>query len=354
MPPWSASVALDRPGVEVEGGDMATLERLDGATLGVGSLPYRDLDQAIDVALAATTIPTIPTLPKRSTAEGVVAQSMVGIEGVSVGQYGAISVDAPSIDAFTPVRTDLGHDAFAAFRRFLERAPRDLPAVKWQLVGPVTLGTALVRAGVDELEAFDVAVRAVRQHIHHLVDAVAEVLPDTIQVVFVDEPDLVDLDDPDFVLPPDVAIDLVSGALAAIETSAVSGLHVCGDTLLPTLLTAGAQILSVPVRPSVADSAGQLREFLDRGGVIAWGAVLTGGPVPTSVERPWRELTSLWCQLVERGLDPVVLRRQCLLTPECGLGVHAPAVVDRVHRLLDELRGRVHDQAAGSRFVLGA
>jgi methionine synthase II (cobalamin-independent) len=333
---------------------IATLTSADGASLGLGSLPHRDVDVAVRVALDATTIPTIPTLPKRSPAEGIVAQAVVGIDGVSVGQYGAISVDAARVDPLAPMRIDLDHDAFAAFRAFLDAAPRDLDAVKWQFVGPVTLGGALMRAGVPEHVAFDVATRAVRSHVQMLLDTVAERLPEAVQVVFIDEPDLGDLADPDFVLPPDVAIDLVSAALAAVETRAVSGLHVCGDIDLPSLLAAGAQVMSLPVRPALVDHAGQLAAFLARGGVIAWGAVLTGGPVPTSVERPWRELTALWCQLVERGIDPVVLRRQCLITPECGLGPHAPAVVDRVHRLVREIGTRVREQLEGSRFVLGA
>jgi hypothetical protein len=90
------------------------------------------------------------------------------------------------------------------------------------------------------------------------------------------------------------------------------------------------------------------------GGVVAWGAVSTDGPISTTVERPWRQLSDLWCQLVERGCDQVKLRRQSLVSPECGLGMHTPAVAERVFRVNDELGSRVRDQATASRFVLGA
>lgn len=333
----------------------------NGITIGIGSLPHRDLAQAIQFALGATGIPTIPSLPKRSPAEGLIVQAMVGIPGVTVGQYGAIAVHVDRVDPMRPVTTDLQHDAFSAFRAFLEAAaqlPEPPTAVKWQLVGPVTLGIALLRAGVPVHDAFDVAIRAVRSHLQSLLDAVDTALPGCTQIVFVDEPDMAHLTDAAFPLAPDTAIDLVSGALAAIETRAVSGLHVCGDADWPSLMSAGPQVLSVPAPSgsgaSIVQSGGYLQQFLARGGVVAWGAVITDGPISTTVERPWRQLSELWCRLVERGCDHLLLRQQSMISPECGLGVHSPAVAERVFRVAGELGNRVHDQATASRFVLGA
>ena len=80
----------------------------------------------------------------------------------------------------------------------------------------------------------------------------------------------------------------------------------------------------------------------------------TGGPIVTSAERPWRQLSELWCKLVERGADPAMLRRQAMVTPECGLGLHTPAVAERIHRITAEVGRRVGDQAEATRFVLGA
>jgi hypothetical protein len=333
----------------------------NGVTIGIGSLPHRDLGQGVEFALGATGIPTIPSLPKRSPAEGLIVQAMVGIPGVTVGQYGAIAVHVDKVDPMTPVTTDLQHDAFAAFGAFLEtaaRLPEPPTTVKWQLVGPVTLGMALLRAGVPVHDAFDVAIRAVRSHLQSLLDAVEAALPGCTQIVFVDEPDMVDLTDASFPLAPDTAIDLVSGALAAIETRAISGLHVCGQADWPSLMSAGPQVLSLPAPgggdAAIVQAAGYLQQFLSRGGVVAWGAVITDGPISSTVERPWRQLSELWCRLVERGCDHLLLRQQAMISPECGLGVHSPAVAERVFRVAAELGNRVHDQATASRFVLGA
>jgi len=333
---------------------MTSLQLGNGLTTGIGSLPHRDGHEAARFALASMALPAIPTLPRRSPAEGMIAQAVVGIDGITVGQYGSIAVDVRRIDPINPVRTDIEHDAFGGFRDFLDEAAGKTTAVKWQMVGPVTLGIALIRAGVPEHEAFEVAVRAVRSHVCSLLDIIDAALPGCSQVVFIDEPSLGRLADPGFPLAPDTAIDLVSGALAAIEPRAVSGLHCCADADWASLIAAGPQILAVPVQPAVAFSSGYLHQFLTRGGIIAWGVVPTDGPIPMSAERPWRQLTDLWCQMVNRGCDQVQLRQQCIVTPECGLGPHAPSVAERVHGITAEVGRRVHDQATATRFVLGA
>ena len=332
----------------------------NGISTGIGGLPHRDADEAAEFALQHMGMPSVPSLPRRSPAEGAIAQALVGLEGITVGQYGSIAVDPRKIDALAPVVTDLSHDAFTGLRTFLAHASlaraesRFSGPLKWQFVGPVTLGMALVRAGVPMSEAFETAVRSVRDRLQHLMDAVALVLPDSPQVVFIEEPAMAQLMQPGFPLAPDTAIDLVSGALAAVETSAVSGLHVCGMADIPSQLAAGPAILSLPVRPEVAESAGYLVRFLENGGIIAWGVVPTSGPITTSAERPWRHLSALWCELVQRGADPSMLRRQAIITPECGLASHTPAVANRVYAIADEVGRRVRDQAIASRWVLGA
>jgi hypothetical protein len=327
-----------------------------GAATGVGSLPHRSVHDAAAFALREYDIPAIPSLPRRSPAEGMIAQAVVGLSGVTLGQYGSIAVDAKALDPCAPVVTDFGNDAFAGLRTFLAVArARELRGpVKWQFVGPVTLGVALARAGVDTTTAFAVAGRAVRAHVTAIARAVAASLPDSPQIVLLDEPWLGDLMSEGFPIAPDPAIDLVSGAMAAVEPVATVGVHCCGAVDVASLIAAGPAVLSLPVREDLTAVAGYLVRFLDGGGLIAWGAVSTDGPIPTSSERPWRLLAEVWCALVERGCDPVLLRQRSLVTPHCGLGLHTPAIADRVCRITREIGRRVNEQAVASRFALGA
>ncbi len=327
-----------------------------GSTTGIGSLPHRSALDAAMFALREYDLPAIPTLPRRSPAEAMVAQAIVGVPGISLGQYGSIAVDADHLDPEASVVTDFTNDAYTGMRTFLAvaAARRYGGPVKWQFVGPVTLGAALTRAGVPVDVAFRVAIAAVRAHVAAVADAVAAALPSSPQLVWLDEPWFGELMQPGFPIAPDPAIDLLSGAMAVVEPLATVGVHSCADVDIASLLAAGPQVLAVPASPQLAAVAGYLVRFLERGGRIAWGVVPTDGPILTTSDRSWRQLSDLWCDLVARGADPIVLRQQCLVTPQCGLGLHTPVVADRVVGLVREIGRRISDQAVASRFALGA
>lgn len=336
-----------------------------GASFGVGSLPHRSAEEAVDFAWVATDIPTIPSLPRRSPAEGMIAQALVGIEGVSLGQYGAITVDLDALDLAGDVTTDLSIDAYVGFSRFLESAASRGAApefVKWQFVGPLTLAFALVRAGLAVEVAAPLAMQAVRCHVRSLQDDVAAVMPGTTQIVVFDEPMLHEALVPGFSVPPDEVIDYVSGALAAVDSRNISGVHSCAETDWVALLSTGANVISVPV-PSASDddqlnamlmAAPRISEHLEHGGHVAWGAVRTDGPIAVSADRPWKNLAASLCALVQAGVDPVLLRRNSFVTPACGLGTHSEAVAERVMAHARVISGRVAEQATASLLTLGS
>jgi hypothetical protein len=327
-----------------------------GACTGVGSLPHRSVHDAAAFALREYDVPAIPTLPRRSPAEGMIAQALVGIGGVTLGQYGSIAVDVHRLDPAAPVETDIGHDAYGGLRAFLADASarQYRGPVKWQFTGPVTLGAALTRVGVPADRAFAVAAAAVRAHVAAIAHAVAAALPASPQLVWFDEPWFGDLMSPGFPIAPDPAVDLLSTAMAMLEPVATVGVHCCADADVASLLAAGPDLVSIPLDARLADVAGYLTRFLEDGGRIAWGAIPTDGPIATSADRAWRLLSEVWCELVNRGCDPVELRRRSLITPACGLGLHTPAVADRVVRMTREIGRKVNDQAVASRFALGA
>lgn len=326
-----------------------------GVATGVGSLPLLDPARAAEYALTHwPELPPVPSLPRRSPHEGMLAQTLVGVRGVGVAEDGALLVDPRRIDPRAKIVPDLDHEAFASLRAFLVAAKGRQGPVKWQLTGPVTLGLALVHAGVEPYRAFDVAIRAVRVHLRAVHKAITEALPACPQVVVLDEPGMSALMCPGFPVPPDAAIDLVSGALAAVESTALAGVHCCGDGDWAAILATGPGLLSLPVRDDLVRVAGYISAFLDQGGWIAWGVIPTDRPVGTSADRYWRDLAALWCSLVESGVDPVQLRRQAIVTPACGLGLHDIGVVDRVAVLLDDIAARVAGQAVATRLHLGA
>lgn len=330
----------------------------DGAVMGCGSLPHRDPDAAAAFGIAEFDIATIPTLPGRTMAESMLGQAATTLPGLMVNGRGVLEIDDRNAPGTASSRGALlDSDAFAGFRAFLDLAGKirfDGTPVKWQFVGPVTLGVALERAGLDRNAAFDLASACVRAALHELAAAVHAVLPNSPQMVIIDEPWFAELMAPGFPIPPDEAIDRMSGAMAALPSTSLVGIHCCAPCDVATMLASGPAVISLPVSPTLVDWAGYLTRFLDDGGIIAWGVVPTDGPIPTRADRPWRELSDLWCALVQRGCDPVQLRRRSLVTPQCGLASHSVSVARQIARLTADVGKRVKDQSSATRFALGA
>ena len=129
--------------------------------------------------------------------------------------------------------------------------------------------------------------------------------------------------------------------MASVAGVATVGVHCCGDADVASLLAAGPDVLSIPARPSIVGAAGYLGRFLEGGGRVAWGVVATDGPMFVSPDRQWRELVELWAELERRGVDGDLLRQRSLVTAHCGLGLHTPAVAERVCRAVREIGRRI-------------
>lgn len=314
-----------------------------GMATSIGSLPYQDPQEAVDVVLEYhPDLPAAPTLPRRSPLESMLGQVALGISGVSITDEGELEIDDP-LDPDAPIVTEFPDEAFAGLLAFVDRLAGRTDPVKVQLTGPTTLGLALVRAGAVPATAFSVASAAVRQRARAMLDLVEAAMPDAPIVMFFDEPSLTGCDDDAFPLPPDATTDLLSGALAAVDGRAASGVHCCGPTNWSAVIDAGPDIISVPLDAGIELVPGALARFLDRGGWVAWGAVPTHRPVGTLGRILWKRLTETWRELVESGCDPDQLIAQAMITPDCGLASHGTSQTERTLRLSMKLAERLSE-----------
>ncbi len=328
-----------------------------GAPTSVGSLPHTDREAAIAFVLERTAeLPAAPTLPRLDLLEMMIPQGLWGVQGVTVADDGSFSIaDVTALDPAAPLGDrPLAGRPFTTWRRFLEAVAGRTGPIKLQLTGPVTLGLALVDAGAPVDIAFAVASGAVATRARDLVALAEERAPSVPRVVVFDEPGLVGGLRTDLPLPGEQVVDILSGALAAIEDGALTGVHVCGAADWRLIMQAGPGLLSMPLGADVTGSAGALGAYLERGGWIAWGAVPTDGPLGEHNSRYWRQLSAQWCELVQNGCDPVLLRRQALVTPVCGLALHDETQADHVFTLTRELAEKIHDQVTGIRLSVGA
>lgn len=321
----------------------------------IGSLPHQDAHAA--AALVLRTIPDLPAapqLPRRTPLEGVVAQWARVIPGVDVRADGTLEI-ANDVDPLAPVEPVFTLDAHAGLLTFLEVAaaqPRPPKRVKTQVVGPLTLGVALTRAGASAEYAFPLAARVSRAWARAVEELVALSLPHANTVVFFDEPALVCWRDADGPIEREVAIDLLSAALAV--TRGVSGVHVCGTGDVRLALDAGPRIVHFDVATLDLDDAVAWSRFLEGDGWIAWGAIPTHRPVGEHPQPLWKALLDAWCELTRRGCDPVRLRAQALVAPACGLAGHGASQAERALLLAREIGNRVHDHAAATKLAVGA
>jgi hypothetical protein len=326
-----------------------------GATVGVGSLPHRNARQAAEFVLASYDVPTMPSLPRRSPAESPIAQALVGVRGVTLGQYGTVAIDVARLDPSAPVCTDLERDHFTGFRTFLAVAAErgHTGPVAWHFAGPISVGVALLRAGAAPDVAFEVSRATIRAHTRAVAAVVRRSLPDSPQLAIIDEPFADDVFGRASPITPDESVDLVSSAMAAVEPVATVGVHCCCDVDPSLLLAAGPHVVSLPVSSSIAPLAGYIDRFLAGGGWVLWGAVATGGPIGVTANRSWHRLASLWHDLVQRGCSPIRLREQSLLTADCGLGSHGVPVAERVSQSLRDIGRAVRSDATAAKLVLG-
>lgn len=322
-----------------------------GTPTGVGSLPFSEPSRAVSTVLELfPELPAAPQLPRRSPREGMLAQAAAGMAGVHIAADGSLYTDTRAIAPVDP-RVALQGDAWVTLRAFVDAVAGRTGPVKLQLTGPITLGLALAACGVPSPLAFTVAGAQVRAQATALASLIDRRLLGGALVVL-DEPGLSALTSPAYPLPLDATIDLLSGVLAVLSRSAVSGVHCCGDTDWQLVLQAGPELVSFPVDHT--PDAGILAAYLERGGLVAWGAVPTDRPIGAGPEQHWRNLAELWCELSAAGCDPGLLRSQALITPACGLAHHGPEQVGHVASLIREIGSRVHDQAIGARLSAGA
>jgi hypothetical protein len=324
-----------------------------GVATGIGSLPHTDADAAVEAVLRCLPeLPAVPQLPARDPREGLCAQWLGALPEIAIGDDGSIVVVGAS-DAEPECVLD--PDAHAGLLAFLDAtallavAP---PRVKVQLTGPLTLGTALVHAGMPPARAYRRAATVARAWSTALEEQFAVSLPGTGVLLFLDEPALVQWKRDQGLVDRESAVDILSGALAA--AGCVTGVHVCGDGDLALALEAGPQVVGVEVRDELVHDTVPIARFLDGDGWIAWGAVRTDRPVGESADPHWRHLATVWCELTRRGCDPVPLRTRGMITPACGLAGYGATQAERLLGIARELAARVHDQAVAARLMLGA
>lgn len=261
-------------------------------------------------------------------------------------------------DGDDPTRVAAMLDSDGPLVGFLRRLSGRRGPIVMSLTGPVTVDVGLRRRGFAVDEANRIATGAVTAVGARLLGLAERFVPGAPVLLFLQEPALVHSMHPTFPIAPATIGSMVSEVVDGIADDAsgevVVGLQVDGRADWTVLLRSGIGALAAPITAQLDTAVGELRRFLESGGIMAWGAVPVDEPLGASVERLWRRLSEMWCELSSRGIDPLLLRERSIITPASGLGNFGISQAERIVVLAEELATRVLHQTLGVRLQIGA
>jgi hypothetical protein len=168
-------------------------------------------------------------------------------------------------------------------------------------------------------------------------------------IIFVDEPYMASFGSAFISLSREQAIDMLDEVFAAIhQENALTGVHCCANTDWSVLLATSVDILNLDAYGYIENLAlypVELRAFLDRGGVVAWGIVPNTQEIfnvtPESLADKLRAGIKLISdKAAARGVTIPVeeLEHRSLIAPACGLGPTTVDVADRAFETLGKTK----------------
>jgi len=302
----------------------------------IGSMPHTDPAEACAlVSRYLKDIPAWPQLPKRSFKENMYAQYSEGFPG-AVLKGDSIYIDR-SQDLDKPLeklyaayldndvdKYPVSADYAAGLHSFLGLTNLSPLAVKGQVTGPVTWGLTVAdnegKAIIYDDVLADAMVKLLRLKAGWQEKKLSKISPNTI--IFVDEPYMASFGSVSVTLSKEKVVSLLDEVLGGIK--GLKGVHCCGNTDWSVLLSTKIDILSFDAynyAQSLSLYPSEVKSFLGRKGVIAWGIVpndelsLAKETAASLKDR----LEEAMAPFTRKGVPFKQLIEQGLLTPSCGL-----------------------------------
>jgi len=333
---------------------------------GIGSLPHKSPKEACEFILNNfINIPFWPQLPKAGFLESMYAQYSEGMPCVVIDRekeriYFKIDEDitgelekfyekiiADDVDYFK-----ISPEYAAGLHHFLKpqitSQLSSVAALKGHITGPISFGLTVVdqdKRAIFYHEHFkDVIVKGLgmkaRWQIRELKKFCKHI------IIFIDEPYLASFGSAFVSLQRQEVIDSVNEVIEAIhQEGAKSAIHCCGNTDWTVLMDTKVDIISFDAYEyfdSFALYPERLKEYLNRGGMIAWGIVpasdkINQETVKKIVERFYRGVEIL----AAKGIDKDRILAQSLITPSCGVGSLPPEIAEKIISMTREVSNEI-------------
>ena len=315
-----------------------------GLATAIGSMPHTDPDEACRVVLRfLPEIPAWPQLPNRSFVENMYFQFRPSfLPGLTQEVDGRFHIDlsenfSEGLERLYADylkndcdRYEIKADRRAGLDAFLKAFPAGelgkRLAIKGQVTGPVSWGLTVADERsqrpliYDEIVA-DAIAKSLKLQAAWQERVLGKLCSNTI--IFVDEPYMASFGSAFVSLSREKVAALFEEVFGGL--TGLKGVHCCGNTDWSVLLDSSVDILSVDAY-NYGETLGlypaEVRRFLARGGVIAWGIVPSDEEalVRQGVDSLLERLEALFGYLKGKGIPQEELLQQCLITPSCGLG----------------------------------
>jgi hypothetical protein len=341
----------------------------------IGSFPHPDAAVAVDISMKTLPeAPVWPQLPKLGLTEQMEIQYSEGMPRAMVdSEKGRMYFDTSGdyseelalfyeryMDAMEG-SGDLSPFAISPsysrgiyeFEKRLISEHKKFPYVKVHTTGPCSFSLTVVdeqkRAMYYNEEFRDVIVKALALKSRWQIKKFA---PYAERIIcFIDEPILSAFGSSTYIsVKRDDVVSLIREMVEAIHMDgAIAGVHCCGNTEWPILFDAGVDMANLDAYQygeTIALYPGAVKEFIARGGIIAWGIVPTSVKIreedALSLEKRFDALVASLAQ--KSGISADAIYEHSAITPSCGTGSMSVADAERVFNVLHELNLRLNSR----------
>lgn len=322
---------------------MNGIPNVKGLATGIGSLPYRDAEAALDLIFKYTPkAPFWPQLPKRGACEGMVAQFSQNLPGLQL-KDGSVYLDASAPEsglevfyekiisgdnAYFAITPDFAPGIYAYRDRLRRTGAKGVEFVKGHITGPFTFAAAVTDDKGTALLHNEIMMQAVVKGLAGKAKWQIEFLKEFGRqaIIFVDEPYLGCFGSAYTPITRETAVAVLNELCSDIKAhGALTGVHCCGNTDWSILTeAAGVDIISFDAfnfLDRIVLYAAEVSAFLDRGGILCWGIVptreFTGAETPESLIE---KIESGVERFSRKGVDAAGIIERLMISPSCGLG----------------------------------
>ncbi|MDR3599710.1 MAG: hypothetical protein P4L49_04400 [Desulfosporosinus sp.] len=338
--------------------------------IGIGSLPHLKTAEALELIRTLKEVPHWPQLPNQASSEGMLNQYIAPLFklGLVVEKEGKLFFDTSQanwIDKVTEFYNKYleiiegnsdNFDFFAfpeesaqGFHAFLKRLTegdfKEAKFIKGQVTGPITLGLQLTdqdrRSAYYSSELREIVVKSLALQAFWQTETLNQYNKSVI--IFIDEPGLYGYGQSTFItLKKEEIINELNEIIDSIHlANGIAGIHVCASTDWSIIFQSKTDIVNFDAYgyfTSMTVYLEELKAFLERGGLLAWGLIPTSQKI---LELSSADLIILFEQhvafLAQNGIDRRSLLEQSLITPSCGVGSCPIDVAEKVYALTQEV-----------------